>query len=93
MEQTSAEMSRKLRETRIANAEMILEASKRLDIALAELNAARKTSEQDHMNDFQKWKELRTYIENSTKPLCAEARPMSSVTRLNQLRLPRLSEA
>lgn len=93
IEQMSDTMNRKLKEARLQNASMILEASKRLDIALAELKETKKASEEDHMRDFQKWRELRTDIESTTRPLCDEPRPMSSVTKLNQLRLPRLNEA
>ena len=101
LQETSDEMSNKLKESRRKNAEMILEASKRLDIALSELNAVKKESEEERMKEFQKWKELRIDIESSTKSLCgkidAEPRPMSSTTKIHQMapnhRLPRLNEA
>lgn len=81
----SAEMSQKLADERKRNQEMLLEAAKKLDGALSELLKAKEASETFVMEDYRKWKELRTEIGETTSTICNRVSQRASVAQMAHL--------
>ena len=81
----SAEMSQKLADERKRNQDMLLEAAKKLDGALSELLKAKEASEAFVMEDYRKWKELRTEIGETTSTICNRVSQRASVAQMAHL--------
>ena len=90
LNEVSAEMSQKLGDERKKNQDLILEAAKKLDVALSQLLKAKQASETIVMEDYKKWKELRTEIGETTSTICnrvSQRPPVAQIAHLNGMQV------